>query len=42
VVADLARSIEPLREGQFGLGICCSVLEHVEKPWVYSPRTSRA
>jgi SAM-dependent methyltransferase len=41
VVADLARSIEPLREGYFGLGICCSVLEHVEKPWVFAANLTR-
>jgi SAM-dependent methyltransferase len=36
VVVDLTKAIAPLRENQFGLAICCSVLEHVEKPWVFA------
>lgn len=41
VVANLAHSIEPLREDYFGLGICCSVLEHVDKPWVFAANLTR-
>lgn len=41
VVADLARTIEPLREDYFGLAICCSVLEHVDKPWVFAANLTR-
>ena len=41
VVADLTRSIEPLEESYFGLGICCSVLEHVDKPWVFAANLTR-
>ncbi len=40
VVVDLTRSIAPLREGQFGLAICCSVLEHVDKPWLFARNLS--
>ena len=41
VVADLTRSIDPLKEAYFGLGICCSVLEHVDKPWVFAANLTR-
>lgn len=41
VVADLTRSIGPLKEAHFGLGICCSVLEHVDKPWVFAANLTR-
>jgi SAM-dependent methyltransferase len=41
VVVDLTKSIEPLRENYFGLGICCSVLEHVEKPWLFAANLTR-
>jgi hypothetical protein len=34
VVADLTQGIQPLPEAHFALGICCSVLEHVRRPWV--------
>jgi SAM-dependent methyltransferase len=32
-VADLAESTGDLEDGHFGLVICCSVLEHVRRPW---------
>jgi SAM-dependent methyltransferase len=41
VVADLTKSVGPLKESYFGLGICCSVLEHVEKPWLFAPNLTR-
>jgi SAM-dependent methyltransferase len=41
VVVDLTRSIGPLRENHFGLAICCSVLEHVEKPWLFAQNLTR-
>ncbi len=41
VVADLTRTIGPLKEGHFALAICCSVLEHVEKPWLFAPNLTR-
>src|SRR5690349_21692366 len=41
VVADLTKSIGPLKESYFALGICCSVLEHVEKPWLFAPNLTR-
>jgi len=41
VVADLTKSIGPLRESHFALAICCSVLEHVEKPWLFAPNLTR-
>lgn len=41
VVADLTRSIGPLREDHFALAICCSVLEHVEKPWRFAANLTR-
>src|SRR5687768_11266228 len=34
VVQDLSQSIGPLERESFDLIICCSVLEHVRKPWV--------
>lgn len=41
VVVDLTRSIGPLAEGHFALGICCSVLEHVAKPWLFAENLTR-
>ena len=41
LVLDLTRSIGPLKEGHFGLAICCSVLEHVEKPWIFAQNLTR-
>ncbi len=34
VVADLTAGIGALPTNHFALGICCSVLEHVHKPWL--------
>lgn len=41
VVVDLTQGVSPLREGHFDLGICCSVLEHVEKPWLFAANLTR-
>lgn len=41
VVADLTLSTGTLPENHFGLGICCSVLEHVEKPWLFAANLTR-
>ena len=40
-VVDLTRSIAPLAENTFGLAICCSVLEHTDKPWVMAANLTR-
>lgn len=34
VVGDLSQDLCGLEEGRFSLIICCSVLEHVAKPWL--------
>lgn len=34
VVADLTQGTGPLPVSHFALGICCSVMEHVRKPWI--------
>ena len=36
LVADLTNGVAGLRRNHFALGICCSVLEHVKKPWVFA------
>lgn len=36
VIQDLTQSTGPLPQSHFALGICCSVLEHVKKPWVFA------
>ena len=36
LVVDLTEGIGGLRQGHFALGICCSVLEHVRRPWVFA------
>jgi SAM-dependent methyltransferase len=41
VVADLTQSVGPLTENHFALAICCSVLEHVEKPWLFAANLTR-
>ncbi len=41
VVVDLTQSIGALKESHFELGICCSVLEHVEKPWLFAANLAR-
>jgi len=40
LVVDLAHGIGSLRSSYFALGICCSVLEHVRKPWEFAERLS--
>lgn len=41
LVADLTKTIGPLKERHFALGTCCSVLEHVEKPWLFAANVTR-
>ncbi len=41
VVVDLTRGTAPLEENRFALGICCSVLEHVEQPWAFAANLTR-
>ena len=41
VVADLEQGTAPLQEGHFALAICCSVLEHVRRPWVFAENLTR-
>ena len=41
VVGDLSRGMCGLNEGYFSLIICCSVLEHVERPWLMAGTISR-
>ena len=41
VVVDLTQTIEPLAENHFALAICCSVLEHTSKPWVFAANLTR-
>jgi len=36
LVVDLTTGVGALRKNHFALGICCSVLEHVRKPWVFA------
>lgn len=40
-VVDLAAGIGPLPEDHFALGVCCSVLEHVAKPWKMAENITR-
>lgn len=40
-VVDLVEGIGPLKENHFGLGICCSVMEHVTKPWIMAENITR-
>jgi SAM-dependent methyltransferase len=35
-VVDLAEGVGALQTSRFGLAICCSVLEHVRRPWVFA------
>ena len=39
-VLDLTKGIGPLSTEYFDLGICCSVLEHVRKPWIMAENSS--
>ncbi|MDZ4817806.1 MAG: class I SAM-dependent methyltransferase [Planctomycetota bacterium] len=41
VVADLTAGIGTLPENHFALAICCSVLEHVHKPWLMAENIAR-
>ena len=36
LVVDLTQGIGKLPPDYFALGICCSVLEHVRRPWVFA------
>ncbi len=40
LVLDLTQDTGPLRPNHFALGICCSVLEHVRKPWLMAENIS--
>ena len=40
-VIDLTKTIEPLKENIYDLIICCSVLEHVEYPWIFADNVSK-
>lgn len=41
VVGDLSASLCGLEPGQFSLVICCSVLEHVQRPWLMAENLTR-
>ena len=41
VVGDLSQDLCGLKEQHYSLIICCSVLEHVEKPWLMARNISR-
>jgi len=41
VVADLHRLTETFRPASFDLVICCSVLEHVQRPWIAASEIAR-
>jgi len=40
-VLDLATGTGDLRDGHFALAICCSVLEHVRRPWEMAANITR-
>jgi SAM-dependent methyltransferase len=40
-IVDLATGIGPLPENHFALAVCCSVLEHVSKPWKMAENITR-
>lgn len=40
-VVDLTKGIGSLKENHYGLIICCSVLEHVDKPWLMAETITR-
>jgi SAM-dependent methyltransferase len=40
-VVDLAEGIGGLPEGHFALAVCCSVLEHVSRPWKMAENITR-
>lgn len=35
-IVDLTAGVGDLRTNYFALGICCSVLEHVRRPWIFA------
>jgi len=39
-ILDLTEGLGPLAKEHFSLGICCSVLEHVRKPWLMADNIS--
>lgn len=41
IIQDLTKGIGPLEENGFGLIVCCSVLEHVDKPWIMAENITR-
>ncbi len=41
VVGDISKELCGLPEGHFSLVICCSVLEHVERPWMMAENITR-
>lgn len=41
VIQDLTLGIGSLQESHFALVICCSVMEHVHKPWVMAENITR-
>ena len=42
LVVDLTKGVGGLKKDYFSLGICCSVLEHVRKPWLFAEHLSSA
>jgi SAM-dependent methyltransferase len=40
VIVDLVKGIAPLENSHFDLAICCSVMEHVNKPWKFAENLS--
>ena len=41
VVINLADGTAPLKDQHFALIVCCSVLEHVQKPWIFADHLVR-
>jgi SAM-dependent methyltransferase len=41
LVLDLSEGIGELQEGHFALAVCCSVLEHVPRPWKMAENITR-
>lgn len=41
VIVDLTKGLGPLPERHFALIICCSVLEHVDRPWLFADNLCR-
>jgi SAM-dependent methyltransferase len=40
MVVDLTKGTDGLQTGYFDLAICCSVLEHVARPWIFAEHLS--